>query len=314
MRINSAQALEDFLADASDAGSVAFRFASEVQGGHEVILAADNEVQAVLNEFTDVSVSNAMRAALLTVITSNYFFTAAQAQLLLGTFDVGFEQTQVSGAALPLGASVAFRAIACLSFRRRPRRRRGGNNLRPGWSKHVSFGGVWPPFDAARILQRVEFRAPPLASSTKTLSDGFRGEQAAVNLFMRTVDTDALVAAIDKMSEAARFNIQHALGERSLFRYMNPTGHYRLDLSKPADRLLTGTLKVRLCTRPGARSKTRLAAGRVRAAVPLSYCAEFIAPPSHCTGSASSVGRSGVAAHTSAHRWARHALALCRSC
>jgi len=148
--------------DAADAGSVAFRFTSEVQGGHEVILAADNEVQAVLNEFTDVSVSNAMRAALLTVITSNYFFTAAQAQLLLGTFDVGFEQTQ-----------------------------------------------------------------------------------AAVNLFMRTVDTDALVAAIDTMSEAARFNIQHALAERSLFRYMNPTGHYRLDLSKPADRLLTGTLKVR---------------------------------------------------------------------
>jgi hypothetical protein len=111
--IGWAQALEEALADASDTGSVAFRFTSEVRGGHELILAADNEVQAVLNEFTDVSVSNAMRAALLTVITSNYFFTAAQAQLLLGTFDVGFEQTQVGGAALSLGASVAARAIAC---------------------------------------------------------------------------------------------------------------------------------------------------------------------------------------------------------
>jgi hypothetical protein len=97
-----------------------------------------------------------------------------------------------------------------------------------------------------------------------------------VNLFMRTVDTDALVAAIDTMSEAARFNIQHALGERSLFRYMNPTGHYRLDLSKPADRLLTGTLKVRLCSRSGARGTLRTvhstghAAGRVRPAALLS--------------------------------------------
>lgn len=131
-----------------------------MQGAREVILASDNEIQAVLHEFTDVSVSNAMRSALLTVITSNYFFTAAQAQLLLSTFDVGFEQTQ-----------------------------------------------------------------------------------AAVSLFMRTVNTDALVAALDRMSPAARHGVMQALGERSLFRYMNPTGHYRLDLSKPADRLLAATLK-----------------------------------------------------------------------
>lgn len=48
----------------------------------------------MLKEFEDAHVSNSMRSALLTVITTNYFFTCKQACAILRTFDVGFEQVR----------------------------------------------------------------------------------------------------------------------------------------------------------------------------------------------------------------------------
>ena len=60
--------------------------------GRGIVLAGDKEIGAVKQEFADVKVSNAQRAAFLDVLASNFFFACASASSIIQSFDFGMEQ------------------------------------------------------------------------------------------------------------------------------------------------------------------------------------------------------------------------------
>ena len=55
---------------------------------------------------------------------------------------------------------------------------------------------------------------------------------AAVMLFMRAVDTENFEKVLATLNDTSYMGVLRALDERILFRYKNPSGYYRLDLSK----------------------------------------------------------------------------------
>lgn len=58
-------------------------------------------------------------------------------------------------------------------------------------------------------------------------------------IFMRTVDTENFEVVLEVLNDQSYMGVMRTLGERILFRYKNPTGHYRLDLSKVSQSPLT---------------------------------------------------------------------------
>ncbi len=87
------------------------------------------------------------------------------------------------------------------------------------------------------------FKADQIEDLLGLFTDERSKREAVIKLFERTLDTDALLEMVEeKFDEEHRKYIERKLGPLYRFDPKNPTGHYRLDLSRPFERLLANKM------------------------------------------------------------------------
>lgn len=87
------------------------------------------------------------------------------------------------------------------------------------------------------------FKAEQIEDLLGLFTDERAKAEAIIKLYERTLDTDALLEMVEeKLDEKHRQYIERKLGPLYRFDPMNPTGHYRLDLSRHFERLLANKM------------------------------------------------------------------------
>lgn len=87
------------------------------------------------------------------------------------------------------------------------------------------------------------FKADQVEDLLGLFTDERAKAEAVIKLFERVLDTEALLEMVeDKLGNEERNLIEKRLGPLYRFDAKNPSGHYRLDLARPFDRLLANKM------------------------------------------------------------------------